>query len=102
MFGGSPAGLPANQLLDIFKDVPSYELPKNELIGSAYLDLLVSSKAANSKGAARRLIQEGGAYLNNERVSDLEQAISNKDLIDDQVLILRTGKKKYFLVRTSG
>ena len=99
LFGGSPVGLPANQLLEIFADVPSAEMNKSNTIGKKYLELLVETGASKSKGEARRLIQNGGAYLNNERVEDLEHLIKDKDIIDEQVMILRTGKKSYHLLK---
>ena len=101
LFGGSPVGLPANQLLEIFADVPSAEVSKSSTVGKKYLELLVETGASKSKGEARRLIQNGGAYLNNERVEDLEHLIEDKDFIDEQVMILRTGKKSYHLLKAN-
>jgi tyrosyl-tRNA synthetase len=59
------------------------------------VDLLVATGLAKSKGEARRTISEGGAYLNNERVSDAEQAPTADDLIGGTWLVLRRGKKKF-------
>jgi tyrosyl-tRNA synthetase len=49
---------------------------------------------ANSSGAARRLIEQGGAYVNNVRVAAIDQIVSDQDLVDDEIL-LRSGKKKF-------
>ena len=46
-----------------------------------------------SRGAARRAIAEGGAYLNNERVTDPEAALREEDLLHGRYVILRRGKK---------
>ena len=54
---------------------------------------------ATSGGAARRLIEQGGAYLNAERIESFDQMITDKDLDEDQVLVLRSGKKRYFRVK---
>lgn len=99
LFGGSLDGIPSSQLLNIFSEVPSFETPKSKLDGIKFLDLLVESGASKSKGEARRLIQNGGAYLNNQRVSDIDFSIGLNELIDDKLLILRTGKKSYFITK---
>ena len=57
------------------------------------VDLLVTTGLAQSRGEARRTISEGGAYLNNQRVSDVEKVPTLDDLIDDTWLVLRRGKK---------
>jgi tyrosyl-tRNA synthetase len=57
------------------------------------VDLLVDSGLCKSKGEARRTVSEGGAYLNNERVSDPDQTPSESDLLGGSWLVLRRGKK---------
>ncbi|WP_448855142.1 tyrosine--tRNA ligase [Corynebacterium camporealensis] len=59
------------------------------------VDLLVASGLADSKGAARRTIKEGGAYVNNERISDNEWEPSDDDLLHGKWLVLRRGKKNF-------
>lgn len=59
------------------------------------VDLLVESKLAPSKGAARRTVKEGGAYVNNERVSDMDWIPRADDLLHGQWLVLRRGKKSF-------
>jgi tyrosyl-tRNA synthetase len=49
---------------------------------------------ANSSGAARRLIEQGGAYVNNVRVAAIDQLVSDQDLVNNEIL-LRSGKKKF-------
>jgi tyrosyl-tRNA synthetase len=58
------------------------------------VDLLVRAGLAESKGAARRVVAEGGAYLNNVRVEDQQASISESDLLGGTWLVLRRGKKK--------
>ncbi len=57
------------------------------------VDLLVETGLVKSKGEARRTISEGGAYLNNERITDAEHVPDDGDLIDGSWLVLRRGKK---------
>ncbi len=58
-------------------------------------DLLVETGLVRSKGEARRTIGEGGAYLNNERVTDPEAVPGAADLLAGRWLVLRRGKKKF-------
>jgi tyrosyl-tRNA synthetase len=57
------------------------------------VDLLVETGLVASKGAARRTIGEGGAYVNNQRVEDPDATVSESDLLGGAWLVLRRGKK---------
>jgi tyrosyl-tRNA synthetase len=57
------------------------------------VDLLVLSGLCDSKGAARRTVKEGGAYLNNVRVTDDESVPSDDDFVGGRWLVLRRGKR---------
>lgn len=59
------------------------------------VDLLVASGLADSKGAARRTIKEGGAYVNNQRIESAEWEPSAEDLLHGSWLVLRRGKKNF-------
>ncbi len=61
--------------------------------GTGIVDLLVASGLVSSKGEARRTIGEGGAYLNNERVTDVDHMPGEDDLLAGRWLVLRRGKK---------
>ena len=50
---------------------------------------------ADSNGAARRLIQQGGAYLNGQRIDVFDQLITEQDLDDEKTIVLRSGKKRF-------
>jgi tyrosyl-tRNA synthetase len=64
-------------------------------MGTGVVDLLVDTGLAKSKGDARRTIAEGGAYLNNERITDAERVPADGDLIAGSWLVLRRGKKSF-------
>jgi tyrosyl-tRNA synthetase len=66
--------------------------------GIALVDLLVRTRLAESKGAARKLIEGGGVYLNNERQTQPQRRVSGGDLKWPGAILLRTGKKSYHLV----
>lgn len=100
MFGGSVAGIDARTLDDIFADVPSAELPRDRLAGGlSIVDFLVESGLSAGKGAARRLIDGGGVYLNNVRVESAERSVTADDLVAGSAIVLRQGKKNYRIVR---
>lgn len=63
--------------------------------GTDILELLVNSGLEKSKGAARRTVGEGGAYVNNQRIEDIEWAPSAEDLLHGEWLVLRKGKKRF-------
>ena len=61
--------------------------------GTGMVDLLVATGLVSSKGEARRTIDEGGAYLNNERITDVDHVPGHRDLLAGRWLVLRRGKK---------
>ncbi|GAB3449774.1 tyrosine--tRNA ligase [Streptomonospora sediminis] len=74
------------------------EVPTAEPAGSAadlppLVDLFVGSGLVTSKSAARRAIQEGGAYLNNTKVTDVDTRVGAGDLLHGRYLVLRRGKR---------
>lgn len=99
LFGGTMEGLSVAELSDIFSDVPSTKIDRSKLANLTYIDLLVETTLSKSKGEAKRLIQNGGAYLNNDRISDIDMTIQQNNLIGNSILILRAGKKNYHLIQ---
>lgn len=59
------------------------------------LVLLVEAGLEKSKGAARRTVGEGGAYVNNQRIEDIEWSPNSNDLLHGSWLVLRKGKKRF-------
>lgn len=100
-FGAEISQLSDAQLGDIFADVPSRELALNRLSGGglSVIDAFCESGLSKSKGEARRLITQGGAYVNNRRVDQIDTQLSPADLASESVMVLRSGKKKYALLR---
>jgi tyrosyl-tRNA synthetase len=99
LFGGSLEGLTEVQLGEIFADVPSSEMSAAAVRGMSVVDALVATKLVPSKGEARRLIASGGAYLNNERVSDPAAAVGSVLKPEARLVVFRSGKKNYHLVK---
>ncbi len=99
LFGEAMEGLHAEELLAVFSDVPSTELRMGEVYGELTLNVAAASGLCKSRGEARRLIQNGGLYVNNVRIEGIEGVISKEDIIDNQIVVLRSGKKRYHIVR---
>lgn len=99
LFGGSLEGLSAADLEAIASDVPSAQLPRDQVVGQSVIDVAVASGFVKSKGDARRLIQGGGLSLNNVKVTDLSATVPPEAPVEGKVLLLRQGKKNYFLLR---
>ena len=100
-FGAEIRDLDDRQLKEIFADVPSCELSKGRLSdsGMSLVEALVEAELVTSKGEARRTIEQGGAYVNNCRRTDLETMLIQDHLASESMLVLRKGKKKYALLR---
>lgn len=100
-FGAEIGELTEAQLQGIFADVPSRELPREKLEGEGLpvIDALVAAGLAKSNGEARRTITQGGAYINNRRAAELDRRLTGADLVGGATIVLRTGKKKYGLLR---
>ncbi|KAL9454537.1 hypothetical protein AB3S75_010020 [Citrus x aurantiifolia] len=77
----------------IAEDVPSCSLAYDQVLNVSLVDLSVSAGLFESKSAARRLLKQGGVYLNNNRVDSESKRIEPQDIVDDKVLLLSAGKK---------
>ncbi len=91
--GGELAQLDATTVGSAVAELPHAVLHAGEPLPSI-LDLLVATGLAESRGDARRLIGEGGAYLNNRKVMDPSAAPAQSDLIHGRWLVLRRGKRR--------
>ena len=65
------------------------------------LDLLVKTGLGASKGAVKRLVAQGGVYVNNVRVTDEAKSLGLSDLGTETMVVLRSGKKSYHIVKVS-
>ncbi len=104
LFGGGLSKKSDSEIKEIFSDVPSVSLDLSKLEeGYPVLDLLVDTKLCPSKKEARRVVGQGGFYLNNsnDSVSKDKKTLGKEDLASETMMILRTGKKKYCLVQFS-
>ncbi len=104
LFGGPIEGLGADELAEVFADVPSSEIARSELEGEGkpLVELLAETGLTTSRGDGRRSIEGGGVYVNNVRVEDTTRAVHAEDAVEGRFLVLRKGKKRYHLVQIRG
>jgi len=96
---GSEASLDATVLENLSKDMPSVEMQEGEVVNCKLVDLLAKAGLQPSKSEARRMIKNGGVYLNNIQINDLEFQIKGSDLIENRILLLAVGKKNKMILR---
>jgi tyrosyl-tRNA synthetase len=90
------------ELLEIFADVPSKELPRSRLDSLTAGDALIEGGLAKSKSEARRLIEGGGASVGSRRVADPDERLGPDDLASGEIMVLRAGKSRFALIRFQG
>ncbi|MFC5951359.1 tyrosine--tRNA ligase [Pseudonocardia lutea] len=100
LFGRGELGeLEAGTLSAAMAEVPTTDTSLGA--GSTIVDLLVATGLVESKGAARRAVKEGGAYVNNAKIDDEEWTPSSDDLLAGGWLVLRRGKRNLAGVRVA-
>lgn len=99
MAPGAVADLSGDALKSLAQDMPNTTLERSEVVGQKFSDIITRLGMTTSKSEASRLIKNGGAYLNNERINDVAFVIEEKHLIDDTYLLLSTGKKNKMLLK---
>jgi tyrosyl-tRNA synthetase len=95
--------LSAQELLDVFSDVPSTSLNRSLFEGNGVqlAELLKVCGFATSNSDARRLIAGGGVYLNGVRLSSQQSSVTTSDLIDGCVFVVRKGKRDHHVIHVT-
>lgn len=93
LFSGKVKNLSKKEIFDVFKDVPTFSVKEKENI----IDVLVNNKICQSKREAREFINAGSITINEEKITSEDYVIDSALAIDNEVLVLRRGKKKYFI-----
>ena len=96
LFSGDIKALSANEMKEVFKDVPSIEMIKED---KNIVDLIVEGAISSSKRQAREDVTNGAISINGEKITDVGYVISAPDRLDDSFAIVRRGKKKYHMVK---
>ena len=92
LFNGNIKELSYEEIQDAFKNIPSFKTDELSL-----LDLLVNNNIASSRREARELIQAGSITINGDVYKDETEIIDKNKAIYNEILIIRRGKKKYYV-----
>lgn len=93
LFAGDFTGLSAKDIMSGMKGVPSFNFEKDEPL----IDVLVNNKIAQSRREAREFIGANAVSVNGKVLTDENAMITKSMAIEDKLLIIRRGKKKYFI-----
>ena len=93
LFSDKIWNLKADEIISSIKDVPRFDVSDNTNLN----DLLVDNKIVSSKREAREMISGGAISINNTKCADLEKIITKSDAIEEKVLLIKKGKKNYYL-----
>lgn len=92
LFSGNIKGLSAKELEAAFKGIEPFEASEANLV-----DFLVEFGICSSKREAREFIQNGSISINGEKITDLDFQVTKNDSIEQKYVVIRRGKKKYFI-----
>ncbi len=99
LFGATEVKPDAATITMLSREMPSSEILRTELeAGITLPDFLVRTHLADSKGAARKLVEGGGIYLNNKRVPADRKSVTTADVEWPNAILARSGKKSYHLL----
>ena len=96
LFAGHIKALSVKDIKAGLKDVPSYTVASD--FDGNLVNLLVNAKISPSRRQAREDITNGAIYLNGERQTDLDYVLSDTDKLENELTVIRRGKKKYTIV----
>ena len=92
LFSGNIKELSKEEIKIGFKDVPSFQASEENIV-----DFLVNNKIASSKREAREFINAGSIMINGDKIIDVDYKVTKDCAIDNEILVIRRGKKKYYL-----
>jgi len=99
LFGSEVQALSQEVFAALAGEVPATKIPKGRIEnGVSLADLLLETNLVKSKRAARDLIGQGGAYVNNKACKDLEAKVGPDQALSGRGILLRAGKKNYHLL----
>ncbi len=93
LFSGNIKELTESEIEDGFKDVPNFKIEEELNI----IDFLVNYQICSSKREAREFLNAGSIYINGDKITDSEFIITKELAIESKFIILRRGKKKYYM-----
>ncbi|MFA6915909.1 MAG: tyrosine--tRNA ligase [Parachlamydiales bacterium] len=83
----------------IANEMPTLELAPEEVIDRKLLDICIKAKLFESKGDAKRMVRNGGLYLNNKKITDENSIITHQDVVEGLYLLIAAGKKNKIILK---
>lgn len=101
LFQGNLINLDSKEILDVLEDSNITEITKIKLEGEGirFSELAVKSKIAKSLSEVRRLVSQGGLFLNDIKIENADKLVTISDLIKGSIILIRRGKKNYTILR---
>ena len=96
LFAGNIKNLSVKELKQGLRGVPNYQVKADDNLN--IVELLVTAGVVNSKRQAREDVQNGAIYVNGERIQDLDYRLTDADKLENELTVIRRGKKKYFVL----
>ena len=96
LFAGNIKNLSVKELKQGLRGVPNYQVKADDNLN--IVELLVTASVVNSKRQAREDVQNGAIYVNGERIQDLNYTLTDADKLENELTVIRRGKKKYFVL----
>ena len=96
LFAGNIKNLSVKELKQGLRGVPNYQVKANDNLN--IVELLVTAGVVNSKRQAREDVQNGAIYVNGDRIQDLDYTLADADKLENELTVIRRGKKKYFVL----
>lgn len=102
LFGNSTSDelrkLDEKTFLAVFNGVPTFDVRRSGLPCNILDFLAVKTQVFPSKGEARKMVQGNGVSFNKDKVTDIERAICENDIVDGKYILVQKGKKNYFII----
>ena len=98
VYSSSKGELSAKILEEISKDMPHSTYKLEDVLGEKFTKIATVCGIASSKSEALRLLKGGGAYVNNQKILDVNFLFSEKDIIEGKYILIGVGKKKKHLI----
>lgn len=99
VLSGKEVDLDGDHLRELAKEIPTQTLAKIDVSEQKLIDVIVRAGFSASKGDVRRLIRNGGVWMNNSKIEDENAIVQTCDLIDGQFLLISLGKKHKSLIQ---
>ena len=95
LFSGNIKELNVSEIENAFKDVPNFDINEDKNL----VDLLVEAKICSSKREAREFVSNNSISVNGDKINDLDFMITKSTTLGDKYIVIRRGKKQYYLVK---